>query len=593
MNFEKYNLKQIKPDTDELREYLYECTSYTDKRCFVPISEEISVFLSDKNLSEMDEDQIKAILNLFGLLPEVFYTHDKVFYSNFSEITTPLGPLIVLERFGGVEYDFLNFMGEKIDVINTCNELHKISWSESQTIEDMVMLKDNSILVWFIGRLPSWAIFEYTGFCFLLKDAGSDLKGSVNPPEVLENIDPVFFSEKEMFNLVCRVPNEEDLRAYLYQLSESFFEFRNITTNISNDKLIDGKLNPDSLSIEEIRFLLSTNNVFPNRIYFFKDNFELMKKIYGKVGSLPYNYYPILFTNIHGVSFDEGGLIAMEFFGKQIYRLYSSSGIIVSDYCHDLELLSNGCFVSRGLENSYGFDVCKYNGAKKSFRIIEQLGDSAKFSFLPVLGDRDLIHQMFYPNATLWNRMNSFNLVEQKINSIIRNSEFWISSPRLVSQYKNRPELAILVLKRMPQVFNLLSDNLQNDKEFIIQALCEDCGIYVYLTDVFRKDKDVLFQALKHKVLDIQIIQLLPESYRNDLEFIMKILKVNGSGFEYISLELQNVKDVVMAALFDSSDIIKFIPANLKLDTEIAEKIKTTEKIIEEKEKIAADDLPF
>ena len=73
----QYGFKKIVPTLVELRQYLYQCTYFTDKRCYIPISAGIEEFISKKNIDEMNYEQISSILLYFKMLPEFLYYYVK------------------------------------------------------------------------------------------------------------------------------------------------------------------------------------------------------------------------------------------------------------------------------------------------------------------------------------------------------------------------------------------------------------------------------------------------------------------------------------------------------------------------------------
>ena len=622
----QYGLKKIVPTLVELRHYLYQCTYYTDKRCYIPISAGIEEFISKKNIDEMNYEQISSILLYFKMLPEFLYYYVKNdgspdYYDSIKEVNTPSGNLLILSKLSGGVFEFYNFIGDKISEDWGTN-LDKISWAESSVISNYEIQSDGTILVWFVGRNLSWAVFEYYGLGFFLKDAGSDFIGETNPKQIITSESENF--KNELFDLTCRVPLINDLRAYLFQLIESNF---GISEKIRNElNSIEGetsKIVIDKLTDDDLRRLLYKHIVFPKRILYFKDKFDLLKKIQGDTNQfLSYYNYPPLFTNIKSVSFDEGGFIAMEFFESQIYQLYSSSGRVLTDYCHDLDLLTEGRFVFRSSGNSFGFEICKYNSKSQSYQVISKFGDlDPQYNFLPYQNNRDIIGEMYFPNNRLWKIMNTFNSTSEneEIDVSELNSDFkFITSRRLTYIYENDRELALIALEHHPEAFSLLSDSLQNDKDFILQALSKKLNIYNYLNETFRNQREIIILALNETDLEGEILVLLsdtikdnkdlllaaikkstygsafeyfPTSYKNNKEFLIEVLNLNGQILRLLSENFKNDKELVLLAVQGSNDVLQYASELLKQDAELL-------KIANQMSKATAaaglyDDLPF
>jgi hypothetical protein len=620
----RYGLKKIVPTVIELRRYLYQCTFYTDKRCYIPISFAIEDFISKKNIGEMNYEQIASVLLYFEIMPECLYFYvenngNPDYYEKIEEINTTYGNLLILSKLGGEVVEFANFTGALI-IEDWWGDLDKISWAESSIISNYEIQSDGTILVWFVGRNDSWAVFEYYGLGFLLKDAGSDFKGKRNPSQI--DIAESVYVENDLFDLMYRVPLINDLRAYLYQLAESDFGMSNDVRKELN--IIDGissKLAIDKLTDDDVRILLNKVDVFPKRIFYFKAKFDLLKKIQGDTNQfLTYDNYPPLFSNIKSVSFDEGGFIAMEFFASQIYKLYTSSGKALTDYCHDLDLLTEGRFVSRSSGKSGGFKVSKYNSKSKSCQVISEFGDlDPHYNFLPYLNNRDVVREMYFPNNTLWKEMNSFNSnsENEEVDFSELNSEFKFStSRRLVNLYENDRKLALSVLKHHPEAFSLLSDALQNDRKFILQALSNKYNIYNYLSQTFKNEREIILLALNETDLDGEIVVLLSDSlkndkeillaaikkstygsafeyfpsiYKNDREFLLEVLKLNGQVLRMLTENFKNDRELVLAAVQSTNDVLQYASEFLKQDIEL---IKIANQMREAAE-AANDDLPF
>ena len=420
------------------------------------------------------------------------------------------------------------------------------------------------------------------------------------------------------------MPLINDLRAYLFQLIESNFGIsEKIRNELNSLERETSKTLIDNLTDDDLRRLLYKHIVFPKRILYFKDKFDLLKKIQGDTNQfLPYYNYPPLFTNIKSVSFDEGGFIAMELFESQIYQLYSSSGKVLTDYCHDLDLLTEGRFVFRSSGNSFGFEICKYNSKSQSYQVISKFGDSdPQYNFLPYLNNRDIIGEMYFPNNKLWKIMNTFNSTSEneEIDVFEFSSDFkFITSRRLSFIYENDRELALIVLENHPEAFSLLSDSLQNDKDFILQALSKKLNIYNYLNETFRNQREIIILALNETDLEGEILVLLsdtikdnrdlllaaikkstygsafeyfPTSYKNNKEFLIEVLNLNGQVLRLLSENFKNDRELVLLAVQCSNDVLQYASESLKQDAELLKIANQMSKATEAAK--LYDDLPF
>ena len=572
-----FGFKKIVPTLVELRQYLYQYIQHREKHCYIPISALIEEYVNNKNIEEMNYEEISSILSRFEILPDYLYCYveDKentIFYNSIKEVSTPSGNLLILNKLADLVVEFANFMGHKISE-DWASDLDKFSFVESSVINDYKIQSDGTILVWFVSRNESWAVFEYNGLGFLLKDIGSNLIIEPNSSQIIhsENLN------NKLFDLTCRVPLINDLRAYLFQLIESNFGFSEQIRNELN--IIDrtsSKLVIDKLTDDELRRLLYKNSVYPKRIFLFDSKHEMLEKIDSEIKTImPYYDYPPLFTNIKCVSFDEGGFISMEFFENQVYRLYSSSGIVLTDYCHDLDLLTDGRFVFRSSGNSYGFEICKYNSKSQSYKVISEFGDlDPHYHFLPYLNSRDLIKEMYFPNSRIWKAMNTFNSKseneETDIFELICNRKY-ITSRRLTKVYGNDKELAFIILKDYPEAFSLLSNSLQNDRDFILQALSKKLNIYNYLNETFRNQREIIILALNETDLDGEILVLLPDTIKDYKDLLLAAIKKStyGSAFKYFPTKFKNDKAFLTEVLNLNGQVLRLLNENFKNDREL------------------------
>lgn len=459
MDWKKYGFIKIIPGEDELRGYLNQCTSYVDKRCFMELSYSIVEFCREKDIAKMNYEEVCKVLDHFNMRPEfLFYAESQkdnpTYYNNIRPFETPSGLIFILEALGGNVFNLANSLGTEMENIRY-EELDKISWAESSAIEDVEFLPDYSILIWYIGRYTSWAIYEYNGINLLLRDAGSFIKGKANPPDIPEIIENRKTVNSEIFDIGYKMPVENDLRAYLYQLINSGFD---ISESVKKDILIltNQKKIPDlnQIDVHEIRIILHKHNLYPEKLFYFKKEFELFLKMHGTdpEGNLPYMFYPTLFTHIREVSFDCGGLIIMGYFQSQIYKLHQASGKELTDFCYDLRFLPEGRFISRYKEKKMQFFINAYNTEEQRIHVLMTGNDfETESQFLPFLNERDLIFENFYPNIGLWSAMNDFkgDVKKEDLKAILERNIIWTGSRDLVNFYSGDEKLAIIPLKNI------------------------------------------------------------------------------------------------------------------------------------------------
>jgi hypothetical protein len=121
-----------------------------------------------------------------------------------------------------------------------------------------------------------------------------------------------------------------------------------------------------------------------------------------------------------------------------------------------------------------------------------------------------------------------------------------------------------------------ISNDLKNDKEFILSIIKEDCNTYLYILDTpLAKDKDIMFSAVKQKnVLKyvVDIIKNNKELYL-DNNFCRKLfltaVKHDGMSLEHVFVMYKDDKQIVESAIKQNQYALSFASKNLRNDKNI------------------------
>ena len=101
--------------------------------------------------------------------------------------------------------------------------------------------------------------------------------------------------------------------------------------------------------------------------------------------------------------------------------------------------------------------------------------------------------------------------------------------------------LKILKNKQYMHSFKLISESLQNDPDFIYNALKVNCNIFPEISEIFKNDKKYIFLAIKKNHDNFRYIE---KSLKRNKSFILEALLENYQIYEYLSNSLQNDKDI-------------------------------------------------
>jgi hypothetical protein len=274
-----------------------------------------------------------------------------------------------------------------------------------------------------------------------------------------------------------RVPTLKDLCALIYQgLQQDLF---NAYFDLFQD--IDDAF---CLNEEEVDWIL--RHGAPRYIYIvtandsgFNDEWQIFD-------------YPQLYTSVHRYSSFEGGLYAMERFGKQSYDLLNCVGTELLDYsCHDLNIGVAGILEYRPNRTDIGWF---YTGRIKNglFHLdFESEHGMGGFPYSPdvhigMYAGKEQEYDALYPKIDCSNKAQAKKHLISTCNS-------W----RVLQQfYCNDKVLARLAIEQNCKAFIYLSDDLQNDTEFV-KILVNDkelSRVYAYLPEDLKNNIDIAYR---------------------------------------------------------------------------------------------------
>jgi len=155
---------------------------------------------------------------------------------------------------------------------------------------------------------------------------------------------------------------------------------------------------------------------------------------------------------------------------------------------------------------------------------------------------------------------------------------------------KNKKEIMMYLMKRKPLLLQKLSEILRKDKDVVFIAVSND-GLALNHAENFKDDKDVVIAAVKKngcalmdasdnlkndkevvleafKTCDHAVLYISPEFKQNE-EVILAAVKNHGRAFQYVPKIFKDKKKIVLAALKTHSDAFLFVSERLKKDPEV------------------------
>ena len=114
-------------------------------------------------------------------------------------------------------------------------------------------------------------------------------------------------------------------------------------------------------------------------------------------------------------------------------------------------------------------------------------------------------------------------------------------------------------------IFNYVSDELKNNKEFIIPFVKMDGRVLKFLSDEFKNDDSIASLAISAEYLPGVALAYVSDRLKNDKKFVFKSLYVSGEYFKYASDELKNDVDFLYElAKNNKSSAFKYVSKTKK-----------------------------
>ena len=384
------------------------------------------------------------------------------------------------------------------------------------------------------------------------------------------------------------------LRAYLFQLIHDDFGI----SESCKEKFETKNKKIEEFSEIEIFELLGYEIELDNNGYPVDFNESIDLYHFKEVeNSTDFANYPELFTQIKQISFDQGGLVVMELYSCQIYKLFTSKGELIDGPCHDLDISINGKYISRTSDMRVGgFGLSKYCLHTKSVIQIDNFWDFADEVFEVLnIGSRDRLQIEIGNSVPI--RIENFETPNYKnqVKLILLDENCnWITSPELVKYYEKDTELALLAVSKEPLAYSLLSYDLIID-ESIQKALCLSTkwNLLSYIKEWNLDIEKIL--TLDEMCLVIKnnenILSILTPHFLSNAQCLLAAISNDASNIKYCSETLREDQNFIYEAYKLDHNIMRYI------DEEIINQHQRIKNLYDEYKSLAvdenSDDLPF
>jgi len=118
------------------------------------------------------------------------------------------------------------------------------------------------------------------------------------------------------------------------------------------------------------------------------------------------------------------------------------------------------------------------------------------------------------------------------------------------------------------------NDNLRNDKLFVLMAVNHSGLYYEKISNELKYDKKIIFNAALSDSYRFRCLDYIPLEYKNDKEFIKFYINMNGSNIRFASVKLIDDEEIVNLAINnDYGFVLQYLNDTYKDNKEFVKKV--------------------
>jgi len=272
--------------------------------------------------------------------------------------------------------------------------------------------------------------------------------------------------------------------------------------------------------------------------------------------------------NIHINHFcdDEDMMIAAVKYQPNIFRYASTrlkdnenvvkSCIASAGLRYEINIIFN--FVSERLKDNKEF-VLKL---AESYNILEDVSDSLK-------DDEDVVFSCVASSHRL--RIdNNFNLASERLKNnkefVLKLAKFFSILKDVSETLKHDKDVVLACFKTYYHQFKDASTRLKNNKDFIMELITKQCGVYQYISMNLQNDIDVIRAALNCERPASKILELIGVRYykKKMMKDILTAVSKCGNILKYADYQLKDNINVVLLAVKNNGWVINYASKSLQ-----------------------------
>jgi hypothetical protein len=173
------------------------------------------------------------------------------------------------------------------------------------------------------------------------------------------------------------------------------------------------------------------------------------------------------------------------------------------------------------------------------------------------------------------NIIDDYDVAKASVNN------FYLNYEVISETQKANKEIAILAIPKhkirdYKDFFGKFPDSLKSDYNFVCKAISINSYFITCVKSSIEKYEElVLLASQENKELIALCPYLISDNLKNDENFALEAVKINGSSIFYFSDDLQNNSEIILAAINNHFSIASKLINKMNVDSEMAKKIVT------------------
>jgi len=170
---------------------------------------------------------------------------------------------------------------------------------------------------------------------------------------------------------------------------------------------------------------------------------------------------------------------------------------------------------------------------------------------------------------------NIFDYIEDKYkndNDVI--TAVAIKASYIVNRLNNQPinnKKDMLNLLKHGTSLKVANNKLRDNKELVLAAISNDASNFLFASQRIKNDKQLILDIFTNKKNsdNLDLLEGIAKKFKNDKNFMLKLVSTNGLALKYASNRLKRDKQVVLTALRQAPLALKFADSRFKKDQKI------------------------